>query len=225
MRNMMPSENMMPSDNMRSSGNMIPSDNMRSSGNMMPSDNMRSSGNMMPSDENMMPLNNIVGQQGMRNAINNTTGDLNHANNMNQRYGMNYSNMNSENMIGWPNSLYIPGAMGQMTNLPEDVLFSQYALAANASGGQSSSNRNQRKQAALQLAQACFAVHEAVLYLDTHPTDPNALDYYNKKKQQREAARTVYERTVGPITSDAVDTSSGSWAWVETPWPWQLKED
>ena len=54
-----------------------------------------------------------------------------------------------------------------------------------------------------------FALIEAGLYLDTHPCDEEAMDYYNK-----------YEKHCGPITSNGVNTCDG-WTWTEGPWPWE----
>lgn len=71
-----------------------------------------------------------------------------------------------------------------------------------------------------ELAQACFAVDEVVLYLDTHPNDPDALAFYQKKQQQRDAARARYEQLIGPLTAGSVNAADG-WRWVQTPWPWQ----
>lgn len=83
---------------------------------------------------------------------------------------------------------------------------------------------NEHMKITNQLAQACFAVTEAVLYLDTHPNDQNALEYYRKKQQQLMEARSLYEKNIGPINPSSVDTNSSYWQWVETPWPWQLEE-
>ncbi|MFV0496805.1 MAG: spore coat protein CotJB [Candidatus Fimivivens sp.] len=84
---------------------------------------------------------------------------------------------------------------------------------------------NNQSQVKLQLAQCCFAVHEAVLYLDTHPNDQNALAYYRKKQQQLERASENYKKVVGPICACMVDTNTGNWQWIETPWPWEIEED
>ncbi len=92
------------------------------------------------------------------------------------------------------------------------------AMQSNSSGADSAA------QVARQLAQSCFAVHEAVLYLDTHPDDQNALEYYRRKQQQLMQASEDYQNAVGPIRACTVDTSSGSWQWVETPWPWEIEE-
>lgn len=97
--------------------------------------------------------------------------------------------------------------------------------ANTAAAAQPSRSGNTKAQAAQQLAQSCFAVHEAVLYLDTHPDDQNALEYYRRKQQQMMQAAENYQKVVGPIRACAVDTSSGSWRWVETPWPWEIEED
>ena len=53
-----------------------------------------------------------------------------------------------------------------------------------------------------------FAVQEANLYLDTHPSDQAALAYfqeYNQLRCQIETARG----------------GRGKWEWVNRPWPWE----
>ncbi|HWP50560.1 MAG TPA: spore coat protein CotJB [Clostridia bacterium] len=97
------------------------------------------------------------------------------------------------------------------------------STAATAQANRSGTNN--KVQAKRQLAQSCFAVHEAVLYLDTHPNDQNALEYYRRKQQQLIQASDNYQMVVGPTRACAVDISSGSWRWVETPWPWETEED
>jgi spore coat protein JB len=73
-----------------------------------------------------------------------------------------------------------------------------------------------------QLAQASFALDEAILFLDTHPKDAQALEYYRRKKVIRDAVLAEYVSRIGPVS--AYDVPPGeSWRWVETPWPWQLE--
>lgn len=73
-----------------------------------------------------------------------------------------------------------------------------------------------------QLAQTSFALDEAILFLDTHPCDAQALEYYRRKKMNRDAAVAEYVARIGPIS--AYDAPTGEcWSWVETPWPWQLE--
>lgn len=65
-----------------------------------------------------------------------------------------------------------------------------------------------------------FAVTDINLYLDTHPCDKEALQYYQKYRDLREKAVAEYERKFGPITADGVE-SDCYWTWVEKPWPWK----
>jgi len=55
-----------------------------------------------------------------------------------------------------------------------------------------------------------FAVDDVKLYLDTHPCDRDALEYFEEFKKQRV-----------PLTIDTACTPAERWAWTDTPWPWQ----
>ena len=65
-----------------------------------------------------------------------------------------------------------------------------------------------------------FALVDIGLYLDTHPRDEKAMDYYNKYQQINKELRREYENNFGPLTSNGVDTNDG-WTWVRDPWPWE----
>lgn len=65
-----------------------------------------------------------------------------------------------------------------------------------------------------------FAVIDAGLYLDTHPCDESAMDYFNKYQKMHEEAVHDYEKNFGPITVNGVQTCDG-WTWTEGPWPWE----
>ena len=65
-----------------------------------------------------------------------------------------------------------------------------------------------------------FAVDEARLFLDTHPTDPEALAYYEKKLAHYQAAVDHYTEEYGPLTPKN-GVWKGRWAWAEEPWPWE----
>lgn len=65
-----------------------------------------------------------------------------------------------------------------------------------------------------------FTMVDLGLYLDTHPCDTHALEYFNhyagiKRRLSREFAKQFY-----PLTMDAVDCDSG-WTWGEAPLPWE----
>ena len=72
-----------------------------------------------------------------------------------------------------------------------------------------------------QIRQYGFALDEIQLYLDTHPDCPKGLAYYELMKQKRNETVKAYECQFGPLTADAVKDGSGSWSWVNDPWPWE----
>ncbi len=67
-----------------------------------------------------------------------------------------------------------------------------------------------------------FALQETALYLDGHPSDKRALDYYEKTKADYESELKKYECSNGPLTLSSNEIiKNGTWQWVNTPWPWQ----
>ncbi len=73
-----------------------------------------------------------------------------------------------------------------------------------------------------QLRESRFAVIESAMFLDTHPQEAAALEYYRRKQQKFEQAKAEYQSKIGPLDIFGVDVSSGSWNWTDEPWPWQL---
>ncbi len=76
------------------------------------------------------------------------------------------------------------------------------------------------KQALMnQIDEASFAIDEILLFLDTHPNDLAALDYYRNAVAMRRQAMDVYQRQFGPLMADSV--YSNRWDWINDPWPWE----
>lgn len=67
---------------------------------------------------------------------------------------------------------------------------------------------------------ASFALNDIVLYLDTHPTEQPALEYYEYYKNLRREALQEYSELYGPLLADQVKMGD-NWNWVKTPWPWE----
>lgn len=65
-----------------------------------------------------------------------------------------------------------------------------------------------------------FVLVDAGLYLDTHPTDKAALNFFNKYNALYMSARAEYEKSYGPL-SIAGTNDTNSWSWIDEPWPWQ----
>ena len=66
-----------------------------------------------------------------------------------------------------------------------------------------------------------FAVTEVALYLDTHPTDMEALNFFHETIEMREVALKEYSARFSPLTLDYANGTSGTWEWVMSPWPWE----
>ena len=64
-----------------------------------------------------------------------------------------------------------------------------------------------------------FAVHEAVLYLDGHPNNSEALAYYHTMNNKLHEYRKEYIRQYGPLTANEV--TGDCWSWINDPWPWE----
>ena len=81
---------------------------------------------------------------------------------------------------------------------------------------------NEREKGMCALQRTSFALVETVLFLDGHPCDTDALEYYRKMKEKYDEALKDYEENFGPISVHGVNCEKG-WTWVETPWPWEME--
>ncbi len=71
-----------------------------------------------------------------------------------------------------------------------------------------------------QVYQTGFAVDDALLFLDTHPSDQNALAYYQQACSLYQNAVQAYENQCGPLFMTDV-TDRNYWTWINDPWPWE----
>lgn len=65
-----------------------------------------------------------------------------------------------------------------------------------------------------------FSMYDTVLFLDTHPTDREAIAYFNEMKQARKIALKIYQQKFAPLLLDGVDTNC-EWTWGMEPLPWE----
>ena len=65
-----------------------------------------------------------------------------------------------------------------------------------------------------------FAMYDCCLFLDTHPMDSCALDYFQKMKKKRKAAMDIYTRKFGPLVLDCAGDGC-TWDWGKEPLPWE----
>jgi spore coat protein JB len=67
-----------------------------------------------------------------------------------------------------------------------------------------------------------FVVVELNLYLDTHPDDQNALEYFNHYNRMSNRAKKEYSAKYEPLTIACAGTSEYSdWKWTTSPMPWE----
>ncbi|MCI8270335.1 MAG: spore coat protein CotJB [Lachnospiraceae bacterium] len=64
-----------------------------------------------------------------------------------------------------------------------------------------------------------FALDEITLYLDTHPGDKQAMEYYQYIRKANQDAVASYEQSYGPLMSNQVNVDT--WSWINNPWPWE----
>jgi len=84
--------------------------------------------------------------------------------------------------------------------------------------------KNQLSKAQLlrYIDEVSFCVVDMTLYCDTHPDDEEAIAFCQENIRLRKEALDEYARLYGPLTVDYADrSSSGSWDWVNQPWPWE----
>ena len=79
-----------------------------------------------------------------------------------------------------------------------------------------------RKDMMNQINQVSFAVDDAKLFLDTHPCDIEALEFFQKYSEIRNRLLKEYAMYYGPLTIDTVvESCTDRWNWINEPWPWQ----
>lgn len=77
-----------------------------------------------------------------------------------------------------------------------------------------------REQLMCIITEASFALDDVKLYLDTHPCDKEALEYYQHYRQIRKEAMKEYRDCYGPISAYDV-AEDNVWTWINSPWPWE----
>lgn len=85
-------------------------------------------------------------------------------------------------------------------------------------------NDDSRRRLLDLINESSFAVYDMLLYLDTHPNDAEAMDYFHKQSCIRRDALKEYARQYGPLSIDFMDDGSDSWDWMMQPWPWEMNK-
>lgn len=67
-----------------------------------------------------------------------------------------------------------------------------------------------------------LALFDTMLFLDTHPNNRQAMEFFNYTREIYREAVKAFESQFGPLSAGSSD--SESWAWVNEPWPWEVEE-
>lgn len=78
---------------------------------------------------------------------------------------------------------------------------------------------NQKAMLMKQINEASFAIDDVLLFLDTHPRNASAMQYYQNAVSMRKKALDTYQNQFGPLLVD--DVTGSSWSWINEPWPWE----
>ena len=65
-----------------------------------------------------------------------------------------------------------------------------------------------------------FTVNDILLYLDTHPTDRNAMEYFNHYNRIKHQMVKEFSMKYYPLTMDMAE-SNKEWRWGAAPLPWE----
>jgi spore coat protein JB len=73
-----------------------------------------------------------------------------------------------------------------------------------------------------QLQATDFVLVELTLYLDTHPSDMEAINQFNQFSKERRQLKKAFETQFGPLLQYGNSYSAYPWNWADSPWPWQV---
>ncbi len=79
---------------------------------------------------------------------------------------------------------------------------------------------NDRKKALMRVQTYGFALYETALFLDTHPHDAQALQYYKETLKMYNDAVAHYVQNYGPLDMGQVSGQNG-WTWATDCMPWE----
>lgn len=65
-----------------------------------------------------------------------------------------------------------------------------------------------------------FVLVEFTLYLDTHPYDRSAMEYFNHYNRIKKQMVKEFSQKYFPLTADLEDCSK-EWRWGMAPMPWE----
>lgn len=157
-------------------------------------------------------MNNINNMSNMNNM--NTMNNMSNMNNMNTVNNMNnINNMNNQSMNVNCNTPMDMQRRSSCTNI-QSMPLSQRNNSCNIVADKHALMKN--------IYELGFILTETNLYLDTHPNDMEAIEYYAQIRDKYCNYMTKYADYYGPL--DKLHMSNDNyWMWVSTPMPWEME--
>lgn len=78
-----------------------------------------------------------------------------------------------------------------------------------------------KKELLKEITEVDFSIIDLHLYLNTHPTDKNAVVAYNSLVTRASMLKQNYEKFYGPLSHGSY--SPYPWQWINEPWPWECE--
>lgn len=76
-----------------------------------------------------------------------------------------------------------------------------------------------KKELLKEITAVDFSLIDLHLYLNTHPTDRNALAAHNSLVTKARMLKENYEMLFGPLSYGCYNKYP--WQWMNEPWPWE----
>jgi spore coat protein JB len=80
-----------------------------------------------------------------------------------------------------------------------------------------------KEQALKRVSMYQFAMHEANLFLDTHPDCTEAIKAFNKYRRLYKEAIEDFAENYGPLEVSQTSDETDYFDWVKGPWPWEVQ--
>ena len=80
--------------------------------------------------------------------------------------------------------------------------------------------KSERERMLENIGMVDFVVVEMTEYLDTHPDDRNALEYFNHYSRMKNQMVKEFSQKYFPLTKDLAE-SNKEWRWGAAPLPWE----
>lgn len=78
--------------------------------------------------------------------------------------------------------------------------------------------------ALVQIQELGFALRELGLYLDTHQSDTEATALFNQYAERYEEVMQQYQQS-GTALTQLESAQSGTYTWLNDPWPWEYRKE